>query len=303
LRTAAEIAQAAEARPADNDRKPPGKPPREAAADKVRLPADVARYLATAHDDDAIPLRAMAYAFDRLPSGAPRTLLAVEIDTGRLANQGGEARARSVLTLSIAATHRDSGKSLRLDQRLEVDAGAIKDEEGWLTLSREFDLPPGVTQARVVVRDEFLRRLGALTLRFVVPEAAGLRLSTPILTDRVVTVDQAGPARPVLTAHRDFKPAGRLYCQFQVFGSEGGSPAGPIEASYALRTRDGAILRQSDPSPIVPSSDGRLVRLLGLSMDGVAPGDYELVLRVEDKATGESRERVEPLRIVTGRRG
>jgi hypothetical protein len=29
----------------------------------------------------------------------------------------------------------------------------------------------------------------------------------------------------------------------------------------------------------------------------MAPGDYEFVLRVEDKATGQTREQVEPLRI------
>jgi len=40
------------------------------------------------------------------------------------------------------------------------------------------------------------------------------------------------------------------------------------------------------------------VRLLALSVEGMAAGDYELVLRVEDKATGETRERVEPLRIL-----
>jgi len=150
----------------------------------------------------------------------------------------------------------------------------------------------------VVARDESEGRLGALSLRFVVPEAAGLRLSTPILTDRVATVEPSGPARPVLTAHRDFRPAGRLYCQFQDFGSAGAVPAGAIEASYALRTRDGQILRQSDPSPIRPGPDGRLVRLLALFVEGMDPGEYELVFRVEDMATGETRERVEALRIM-----
>ena len=39
------------------------------------------------------------------------------------------------------------------------------------------------------------------------------------------------------------------------------------------------------------------MRLLVLSLENLSPGDYELVLRVEDKATGEKREQVEPLRV------
>ena len=298
LRTTAEIAVAADARPAadngDDGRNKARKARTEGAGGALRLPADVARSLATAHDVDAIPLRTMPYSFDARPAGAVRTLLAVEIDTDALSDLGGDTRARSVLTLSMAATHRDSGRTRRLDQRLEVDAAALEEWEGWLALSREFDLPPGVTQARVVVRDEFLGRLGAVSVRFVVPEAAGFRLSTPILTDRLASRDRATAALPVLVAHREFKPSGRLYCQFQVFGARGSA----VEASFELRRRNGDRVREGASSPIAASPDGRLVRLLALSVEGMAAGDYELVLRVEDKATGETRERVEPLRIL-----
>ena len=65
------------------------------------------------------------------------------------------------MSLSISATHRDTGKTQRIDQRIEVDSASLKAWEGWLALSREFDLPPGVAQARVVVRDEFLGRAWA----------------------------------------------------------------------------------------------------------------------------------------------
>jgi hypothetical protein len=44
-------------------------------------------------------------------------------------------------------------------------------------------------------------------------------------------------------------------------------------------------------------ADGRLVGILTLPVDEVPQGDYELVLRVEDKTTGQVRERTEPLRI------
>jgi VWFA-related protein len=291
LRTSAEIAAAADAarfQAKDAATKAPATGQTQAA----RLPTDVARALATAHDADAIPLRAMPYALDDRPAGAVRTLLAVEADTRALANLGGEERARVVLSLSISATHRDSGQTQRLDQRIEVEVGAIKAWEGWLALSREFDLPPGVAQARVVVKDEFLGRLGALTVRFVVPPSGGLRLSTPILTDRLSAPTVGNPARPVLVAHREFR-AGPIYCQFQVFGGS----VGAVLASYELRRRNGDVIREGPATAIAPSPDGRLVRLLALNLDDMAPGDYEFVLRVFDRGTGQTREQVEPLRI------
>jgi VWFA-related protein len=308
LRTAAEIASAAEARLASQSRPAVPKPgaAREAAPAPL-LPADVARALASVRETDAIPLRAMAYAFEGRPAGAVRTLIAVEADMRSLANLGGEDRPRTVVSLSIAAAHRDSGRTQRINQRIEVEAGPFRAgasrpaaawDEGWLALSRELDLLPGVTQVRIVMRDEFLGRLGALTLRFVVPPAAGLRLSTPVITNRISPAREGLPSRPVLVAHREFPSGDRLYCQFEVFGAAPRGGTGPeVEASYELRRRDGDVMRRSEPSFVSPSADGRLRRLLALPLDGITQGDYELVLRVEDKATGQTRERIEPLRI------
>jgi len=308
LRTAAEIASAAEARLVAQSRpaSPKAGAGREAGPAPL-LPTDVARALASVRDTDAIPLRAMAYAFEGRPTGAVRTLIAVEADMRSLANLGGEDHPRAVLTLSIAAAHRDSGQTQRINQRVEVEAGPARAgatrtaaawDEGWLALSRELDLLPGVTQARIVIRDEFLGRLGALTLRFVVPPAASLRLSTPVITNRVSAAREGLPSRPVLVAHREFPSGDRLYCQFEVFGAAPRSgPGSGVEASYELRRRDGEVMRRGEPSLVSPSADGRLLRLLALPLDGIAQGDYELVLRVEDKATGQVRERIEPLRI------
>jgi len=294
LRTTAEIVAAEEARLASGSRSP-------------ALPAEVARALASARAADAIPLRAMAYAFEARPAGTVRVLIAVEARMASLANVGSEDRPYSVLSLGVTATHRDTGKVQRIDQRIDVESGAARAGgptpsatwgDGWLTLSRDFELPPGVTQARIVMRDEFLGRLGALTLRFEVPPAHGLRLSTPVLTNRASPAGEGGPSRPVLVAHREFAPEGRLYCQFEVFGAAAQSGTAPlVEASYELRRRRGDVVRRGEPSLVSPTADGRLVRLLALAVDGMAPGDYELVLRVEDKATGESREQVEALQF------
>jgi hypothetical protein len=268
--------------------------PAPAAAGTARplaMPAEVARAMANAEVADAIPLRAMAYFLDDRPDGAVRTLIAVEADTRSLANLGGDAATRASVSLSIAATHRDTGQTVRAAELMQVDAAGAQSWEGWLVLSRAFDLRPGVSQARVVVRDEFLGRMGALTLRFEVPAAGGLRVSTPLLTDRITAARGGAPARPALVAHREFAPVGPLYCQFQVYG------APRVEASIELRRRGGGVLRRSAPGPLPPGADGRVTGVVAVPIDDMRPGDYEVVLRVEDKASGRASERVEPLTI------
>ncbi|HVR69707.1 MAG TPA: VWA domain-containing protein [Vicinamibacteria bacterium] len=286
LRNAAEIAAADAARLA------------AARGSAAPLPVDVARAAGNAGHPDAIPLRAMAYVLDERPGGTVRTVIALEADTRRLANLGGDARARAVVTLAIVATHRDSGKTVHVTERVEVEGGAERDWEGWLVLGRELELPPGVNQARVVVRDEFLDRLGALTLRFVVPPPATFRMSTPLLTNRLSGAKRGAPAGPVPGARREFPPRGPLYCQFQVFGASGlgGRPAA-VAASVELRRRDGTLVRGTTSSAIAPAEDGRLVRLVAFPLDGMAAGDYDMVVRIEETATGRTGESVEPFRI------
>ena len=288
LRTTAQIAAAMLPRPG-REQADSGKAP--------RLPTDVARALASGRDADAVPMRAMAYHLEERPNGTIRTVLAVEADTRGLSNLGGEEKPRTVLSLSIVATHRDSGKTVRLDQRVEAEALAPREWDGWLALNREFDLPPGVAQVRVVMRDELLHRIGALSLRFVVPPPGGLRISTPVLTDRVAAARQGEPGGPVFVARREFAASAPLYCQFQVFGSARGSAPPQVEAGYELRRTSGDVVSQAEPTPIAPSSDGQLVRLLVLPLESMPAGDYDLVLHVKDVASGVTQEKVERLRL------
>jgi VWFA-related protein len=288
LRTTAQIAAAMLPRPG-REQAESGKAP--------RLPTDVARALASSRDADAVPMRAMAYHLEERPNGTIRTVFAVEADTRGLSNLGGEEKPRTVLSLSIVATHRDSGKTLRLDQRVEAEALAKREWDGWLALSREFDLPPGVAQVRIVMRDELLHRIGALSLRFVVPPGGGLRISTPVLTDKVAAAREDGPSGPVFVARREFAASGQLFCQFQVFGSAGGGALPQVEAGYELRRTNGDVVRQAPPTPIAPSDDGRLVRLLVLPLERMPAGDYDLVLHVKDMASGVTQEKIERLRL------
>jgi VWFA-related protein len=263
------------------------------------LPVDVSRALLNAHDAEGIPLRAMAYVFDERKPGVARVVVAIEADGQAFDFGTVEDRRPATLSLVIAAVNRDSGAASRGEQRISIPFAAAQ-SPGWSLFTRELDLPPGVTQVRVVARDEKSGRIGAVTLRFEVPRLEGLRLSTPILADEVKPAPtESGRLLPVIGAHRAFKALGRLYCQFQVFGAsrdpKDGAPK--VEASYTLRRTPGTEIRRAAPSLIAAAPDGPVMRLIGLGVDGMPDGDYELILRVLDETSGRSVEHAERFRL------
>jgi VWFA-related protein len=274
----------------------------ETAKGARNLPPAVTRALDSAHEAAGIPLRAMVYVFEPRPKDTARVLVAAEFDASRLTFQGsGKARAAR-LEVTIAATPRDTGKTLYADERVEVRVpeGEGKGETAaWRSFAREFDLPAGVAQARLVVRDPASDLLGAVSQRFEVPHAGTLRLATPIITDQVVR-PPGGEGRPraALAVHRVFLPTATLYCEIEVFGAARHADGSPhVSAGLAVRTAAGETVRQAAPTRIAADRDGRVVRLLGLGLGGLAEGDYQLVLDVHDEVGLGRIERQEPFTI------
>ena len=143
----------------------------------------VARALDSAQPAAGFPLRVMAYVFEPRAKDATRVLVAAELDASRLALPSRGQAQPGRLDLSVLITHRDSGRPFRFDGTLALTA-ADGAGPSWRALTREFELPAGVAQARVVVRDPASGAIGSVAQRFEVPPAGVLRLSTPILTDR-----------------------------------------------------------------------------------------------------------------------
>jgi hypothetical protein len=251
----------------------------------------VARALDSAHEATGIPLRAMPYVFEPREKELTRVLVAAEFDASLL---GAEKGRSGRLELSMLALHRDTGRAQRFAEMLTLKV-ADGEAPAWRALAHEFELPAGVGQARVVVRDPASGRTGSVTQRFEVPPAGALRLSTPILTDRVETPASAGSRpRPALSAHRVFAPEGRLYCQFEVFGAAPGGGAAPlVSASLVVSRHDGRTIVEAPPTRIAADADGRVVRMMGLSLDGLETGAYELRLEVKDEVSGARVERRE----------
>ena len=249
----------------------------------------IARALDSAQEEPGLPLRAIAYVGEPRPGDLVHVLVAAELDAGAVA-AGGPAR----LAASALVTMRDSGRVFRQDAGLTV-AAAGGEGPAWRTLTREFELPSGVAQLRLAVRDTASGVMGSVVQRLEIPYPGELRVSTPVLTDRVLPGERAGDRpQPAIAAHRVFPAQGGLYCQFEVFGTARPGGAAPrVMAGLKVQAQDGTLVRQAPATPIAPDANGRLVRLVGLSVEGVPEGSYELVIEVEDQTTGERTQRRE----------
>jgi len=238
--------------------------------------------------DETIALRVAPYVLGAEKVALARVLIAVEVEMSTLAFDATGTRRQATVDLTILGLSRDEPKLFPLDERLKLDLqGATVG--GWLTLSREIRLPAGVAQVRVLVRDAATGRAGTVTQRLVVPALDRPYLTTPILTDRIET-PRGGPPRLVPLAHRRFRPEGRLYCAYEVFGMTDteGRATTQVAGSHTLQTDEGRVISTSPPTRIAVDLGGRVVRMLALPLDGLEEGGYQLTLEVVDQMSGRT---------------
>ena len=256
----------------------------------------VARALDSAHTATGIPLRAIAYVQGPKPGDLVHVLVAAELDAATVAASDGTAHLEASAQIAV----RDSGRIYRKDAAVTVAAAG--QGPAWREFTREFEVPPGVAQLRLVVRDPSGGAVGSLLQRLEIPFPGEFRLSTPILTDHVEPGAPGEPPRPALAAHRVFAPGGGLYCRYEVFGAARPGGAVPrVTASFELRRGDGETVARAAATPILPDRDGRLVRTVGVSLEGLPEGDYELLLEASDETTDNRVMRHEPFVIASGR--
>ena len=249
-----------------------------------------------------VPLRVSSFVFDEVALDQLSVQLAVEIDVQGLAYKEDADRSTDALAFLIEAQHRESGEYYRYDQKIELSLlpeTRRKLEQTGYSVAREFTLPPGAYQAKVVVRDLNSGKVGSVVHEFEVPKVGSLRVSTPVLSD-TLEQDPSGNRRPVLQVRRSFATDSVLYCQFSVYGArkEDRSLMPRVRAGYEIRRADGVVFKRTDPTPINPTSVGAILRLNGIGLRGAQPGEYELVLTVKDDLANESVEVREPFEIV-----
>jgi hypothetical protein len=67
-----------------------------------------------------------------------------------------------------------------------------------------------------------------------------------------------------------------------------------------LKRANGTLVREVPARALNPSADGRLLRLYGIALAGLSPGDYELTLAVRDELAVKAVELREPFTVERG---
>jgi VWFA-related protein len=268
------------------------------------LDPEVRRALDSPRDVADLPVRATALVFDRSSNDSARVVIAADVDVKSFVfepEDGG--RSRGSVEFAVAATRLETGEVFHFEQTTAMNLKAeTRDRLGvtWYSMSREFSLPTGAYQARVVIRDRTSGRVGSVTHGFEVPPLAGFRVSSPILTD-VLQNDPTGQStpKPVLLARRTFLGGSTLYCQFTAYGASLDAATGKprVSGSWVLKRADGTLVRESPATPLSPGTDGSLARIYGISLAGLPPGDYELGLAVRDEIGIKLAELREPFTV------
>jgi VWFA-related protein len=279
----------------------PGKPAARPDKDET-LDPDLRRAVDAPFELDGVPLRMTAYALGETLVGTSKVVVAAEVDLRNMAFEKQEDRLVDAVDLLLFVTHRETGEVVQYPETLAM---RLKPETlertPWYPLVREFDLGPGAYQAKLVVRDQKGGKLGSVFHSFTVPDRTGFSAATPVLSKKLGADAQDPQAfRPVIQVSRSFPVGGRLYCQIEVFNAQKDVETGKAQVTqgFTLRTSDGSIVLEAAPTPISPSPKGGLTRLMGIPLDGLRPGEYEIEIHLKDQMAGKTLELREPLSLV-----
>ena len=245
---------------------------------------------------DALPLRMSTYALQPALADKALVVVAADMDISKVSFDAVNGNAVLDTLLIVAA---QNGGVERADRKVELQRRVTPPFGGpaWYSFARDFMLPSGRYQAKLIVRDTATGNIGTLTQTFDVPPLDALRMATPVLSD-TLQKNAAGASVPALLARRAFRRDAQLFCQFDVFGAAKGPDGLPrVKAGHELRRRGGAAVGRTEPTQLVPTSIGALTRLIQIPLSITTPGEYDLVLRVTDEISGQRLERVEPFTV------
>jgi hypothetical protein len=156
----------------------------------------------------------------------------------------------------------------------------------------------------MVVREKSTGRIGTLVHEFEVPDPSTFRISSPVLSDGLQPPKEGETQpvkRPQMLARRTFNQGTMLYCSLDVYGAQKDAKTGMPQVSMGYvvkRVPDGGTAVRLDPTPIRPTSLGKLSRIVGFQLEKDEPGEYELILQIRDALSGRAIEQHEPFTIV-----
>ena len=271
----------------------------------------VQRAFGNVFDADGIPLRLAAYVMGEAPVQSPmgtngrEVLIAGELRLDALEAQvkGGRRVAEPRLELLTGSR---SGESHESEWTLEITLGAAagsgtpadsKSADGdalWHPFVTRIAMTPGDHRARLVVQSG--DRVGSVTVDFIVPPLTEERLSTPILSDRLVA--DTSERRVLPLARRAFDSTSTLHCWVELEGAALDTATGQprAQAGFVVRSLDGREWA-SGPATAMNVDGGKVARLLSVPLAEAPPGEQELILRVKDEVSGATLETREPFRV------
>ena len=251
--------------------------------------------------EDGIRLRMTAYVGRQGLGGKASVQVVTEVDIQGVELPQVAGRHQGQLELLLVVAHRESGEYVQYDHTVDMSLLPATRERLWVTwlpIVREFEIPPGHHQAKLVARFAGREPVGSVVHDFEVPPLDAFRVSTPILSDTRAD-DSPGRPQPTLLARREFARGAQLLCQFDVFGAsrdERGMPR--VVQGAEVRRIGGPVYVSLPATPIQPTSLGELSRLFGVILDDAAPGDYEVVLTFRDEIASKTIELREPFKVV-----
>jgi VWFA-related protein len=248
---------------------------------------------------DGIPLRMAAYVFGPADAGKARVLVVAEADPDGIAAGTPEGPLDGTLDSYLVVAARDGALSVPIEKEISVSLPAnarARVRQTWLPIFRDLELPPGTYLARLLLRDRKTGRVGTVRHEFKVPAADSFRTSTPILTDSLQGDPKQGPPRPVPLARRTVPTGTKLDYVFEVYGA--GAGATPRVTSVCeVRRADGSTLVEGAATAIPPGPQGQLGLQVPISLQGAPAGDYEIVLTLEDEASGQRLQVWDPFTV------
>ncbi len=264
--------------------------------------APVREALASPFDLSGLPVRLAAYAFEEKSPGRTRCLLVGEVDVRSLGFREEEGRSLASLDFAFTTTAREGGSTTEHAQRVDMKllpATREKLTRDGHVVTHEVELPAGVHQARMVVRDVASGRVGSVIHRIDIPEPGSFRLSTPLVSDMLEPVPKGTPPRLVPIARREFTAGSRVFLSLDVFGAERGDVTGRprVSMGYEVIRPDGEVLTKLETKPIDPTPEGVLHRLVGFTLEDAGPGEYRIEGEVVDEQTGKVLLFTEPFKV------
>jgi hypothetical protein len=70
-----------------------------------------------------------------------------------------------------------------------------------------------------------------------------------------------------------------------------------VVQGYLVRRPDGSILTSMEPTPINPTTLGKVTRMFGFRLGDAPPGEYEILMTIRDDLAGQSMEIREPFTV------